>query len=134
MYILVIVLHVLACTALILIVLLQKGKGADLGAAFGGASQTVFGSAGAGGFLTKLTTASAVIFMFTCLSLAYLSAHRAHETVMQKVETNVPAAKADAVQEKAVPDEKASAAAQGAETGSTGETSSTAAAQGEQKQ
>ena len=48
------VLHIFVCFALILIVLLQAGKGAEMGAAFGGASQTIFGSAGAMGFLTKV--------------------------------------------------------------------------------
>ena len=82
MHIVVILLHVLACIGLIMIVLLQRGKGADLGAAFGGSSQTVFGSQGAGGFLTKVTTGVAVLFMFTSLGLAYLSSHRVQATVM----------------------------------------------------
>jgi preprotein translocase subunit SecG len=58
---------------LILIVLLQTGKGAALGAAFGGASQTIFGSRGPGGFLGKLTTAAAIIFMLTSLILAFVA-------------------------------------------------------------
>jgi preprotein translocase subunit SecG len=86
MQIVVILLHVLACIGLIMIVLLQRGKGADLGAAFGGSSQTVFGSQGAGGFLTKLTTGVAVLFMFTSLGLAYLSSNRVQATVMGGVE------------------------------------------------
>ena len=67
-----ILVHVLACIALILIVLLQKGKGASMGAAFGGTSQTIFGSTGAAPFLSKLTAAAAIIFMFTSLILALL--------------------------------------------------------------
>jgi preprotein translocase subunit SecG len=68
------VLHVMVCFVLVIVVLLQHGKGADIGAVFGGgASSTVFGSRGAGNFLTKLTTASALIFMVTSLSLAYLA-------------------------------------------------------------
>jgi preprotein translocase subunit SecG len=68
------VLHVMVSIVLIVVVLLQHGKGADIGAVFGGgASSTVFGSRGAGNFLTKLTTGSALIFMVTSLSLAYLS-------------------------------------------------------------
>ena len=68
-----VVLHVLVCFFLIAVVLLQRGKGAEIGAVFGGgASSTVFGSRGAGNFLTKLTTISAVIFMVTSLSLSYL--------------------------------------------------------------
>jgi len=63
--------------ALILIVLLQTGKGAEMGAAFGGSSQTVFGSAGPGTFLSKLTTAAAIVFMLTSLTLAFMSSgHR----------------------------------------------------------
>ncbi|MCJ7747828.1 MAG: preprotein translocase subunit SecG, partial [Desulfobacterales bacterium] len=67
----IIVLHVLVCFALIMIVLLQAGKGAEMGAAFGGASQTIFGSSGAMGFLSKLTTVVAVLFMITSLLLTF---------------------------------------------------------------
>ena len=68
-----IVLHVMACLVLVLVVLLQRGKGSDIGAALGGGgSNTVFGSRGAGNFLTKLTTGSSVIFMLTSLTLAYM--------------------------------------------------------------
>jgi preprotein translocase subunit SecG len=57
-----------------MVVLLQSGKGADSGAAFGsGGSQTVFGSRGAGNFLTKLTAAAGALFMITSLGLAILS-------------------------------------------------------------
>ncbi len=68
-----IILHVLVCLFLIGIVLLQKGKGADIGAAFGGSSQTLFGSRGAASFLSKLTTVSAVVFMLTSLTLTMLT-------------------------------------------------------------
>jgi preprotein translocase subunit SecG len=70
-----VVIHVMVAVALILIVLLQAGKGAGIGAAFGGASQTVFGPRGPGSFLGKLTTAAAGIFMITSLMLAIFSAH-----------------------------------------------------------
>ncbi|ACL03054.1 preprotein translocase, SecG subunit [Desulfatibacillum aliphaticivorans] len=71
MTILVTVIHIVVCIALILIVLLQTGKGADMGAAFGGgSSQTVFGSSGPAGFLSKGTTVAAVLFMCTSLFLA----------------------------------------------------------------
>jgi preprotein translocase subunit SecG len=63
------VLHVLVCIFLICIVLLQSGKGAEMGAAFGGSSQTLFGSRGAATFLNKLTTIAAVLFMVTSLLL-----------------------------------------------------------------
>ena len=67
------VLHVMVCLVLIAVVLLQRGKGAEIGAVFGGgASTTVFGSRGAGNFLTRLTTISAVIFMITSLWLSVL--------------------------------------------------------------
>ena len=69
----VIIIHVIVCFALISIVLLQHGKGAGIGAAFGGSSQTVFGSSGAAPFLAKLTAVAAVLFMLTSLSLTFLS-------------------------------------------------------------
>ncbi len=68
------VLHVVVCIFLVAVVLLQRGKGAEVGAVFGGgASSTVFGSRGAGNFLTKLTTGAAIVFMLTSLSLSYLN-------------------------------------------------------------
>jgi len=70
-HILINVLHVLSCLVLVVVVLLQAGKGANMGAAFGGSSQTVFGSSGAGTFLGKMTTAVAIIFMLTSLFLSY---------------------------------------------------------------
>ena len=78
----IIVVHILVCIALILIVLLQAGKGAEMGAAFGGASQTIFGSAGAMGFLSKLTTVAAVIFMITSLLLTFSTTRRS-STIMK---------------------------------------------------
>ena len=73
------VLHVMVCLVLILVVLLQRGKGSDMGAALGGGgSNTVFGSRGAGNFLTKLTTAAAIGFMLTSLSLSYLTTQGAN--------------------------------------------------------
>jgi len=77
MTILLVILHVVVCITLIMIVLLQIGKGADMGAAFGaGSSQTLFGSTGGATFLSKATTVAAIVFMITSLSLAYLSSHR----------------------------------------------------------
>jgi preprotein translocase subunit SecG len=69
--ILITIVHVIACIVLILTVLLQAGKGANMGAVFGGSSQTIFGSSGPGTFLGKMTTAVAIIFMLTSLSLSY---------------------------------------------------------------
>jgi len=71
------ILHVVVSIALILIVLLQTGRGSEIGAAFGsGSSQTLFGSSGSSGFMTKLTTIVVVIFMVTSLILAYFYSHR----------------------------------------------------------
>lgn len=75
------VIHVLACLFLIVIVLLQTGKGAEIGAVFGGSSSTVFGSSGAGNFLTRLTTGIAVLFMCTSLGLTYFSARHGTATI-----------------------------------------------------
>lgn len=73
-YTFVLVVHVIVCIAMILIILLQSGKGADIGAAFGGgSSQTVFGSSGAGTLLSKVTIAAAVIFMSTSIVLTYFA-------------------------------------------------------------
>ena len=89
MSLLLIILHVVVCVALIMIVLLQTGKGADMGAAFGGgSSQTLFGSTGASTFLSKATTAAAVIFMLTSLVLAYISSHRTGDSIM--TDTPIP--------------------------------------------
>ncbi|MEE8430982.1 MAG: preprotein translocase subunit SecG [Candidatus Desulfatibia sp.] len=80
---LLIIMHVIVSIALIMIVLLQTGKGADMGAAFGGgASQTLFGSTGASTFLGKATTVVAVLFMLTSLALAYRSGLRTGDSIM----------------------------------------------------
>lgn len=86
-------LHVIVSAILIGMVLLQKGKGADIGAAFGGASQTVFGPRGAQSFLAKLTTGAAVLFMITSLGLAITSSKRASvmEGVKQPQQQTAPA-------------------------------------------
>jgi len=68
------ILHVLVAVFLVLVILLQAGKGAGVGAAFGGAgSQTVFGGRGAQTFLGKLTTVAAAIFFLTSLTLSHMS-------------------------------------------------------------
>lgn len=76
------IIHVVVCLFLIVIVLLQHGKGADIGATFGGGN-TVFGSEGPVPLLNKVTTAAAIIFMITSISLAYLSAKSGTGSVMQ---------------------------------------------------
>ncbi|MEK6682215.1 MAG: preprotein translocase subunit SecG [Nitrospirota bacterium] len=95
---LLVMVHIVMSIVLILIVLLQAGKGADVGAAFGGgSSHTVFGSRGAGTFLSRLTAAAAIIFMLTSLSLAYLSRERTAssvvDTMKQKGSQTAPAEK-----------------------------------------
>jgi len=82
----VLIFHVLACLALVLIVLLQTGRGAEMGAAFGGSSQTLFGSSGGTTFFGKLTTLAAVVFMLTCLGLTYFSSRPDTKSVMEKVQ------------------------------------------------
>lgn len=84
------IIHVVVCLALISIVLLQHGKGAGIGAAFGGSSQTVFGSTGAAPFLAKLTAVAAILFMLTSLSLTFLGRQK-EASVMEKVKSQ-PAA------------------------------------------
>jgi preprotein translocase subunit SecG len=88
------VIHVVACLFLIVVVLLQTGKGADMGAVFGGGSQTLFGSGGAGNFLTRLTTGTAIAFMITSLILTY----GATRTPTSRLLNRLPAAAAPAAE------------------------------------
>ncbi len=67
------IIHIFVCLFLILVVLLQQGRGGGMGGAFGGATAQVFGGRGAGNFMTRLTAICATIFMITSVSLAYLS-------------------------------------------------------------
>ncbi len=76
MYTAIVVFHLIVCLFLIFIILIQSSKGAEMGAAFGGSSQTLFGSRGAATFLSKLTTASAILFMVTSLTLAIFTIKR----------------------------------------------------------
>ena len=94
----ILVIHVLVAAGVIGLVLIQQGKGADAGAAFGGgASSTVFGSQGSSSFLTRATGILATIFFITSLTLAYLSTQKVKPTsvvdtvIEQKID--VPAAK-----------------------------------------
>ena len=77
--------HVFACLFLIVVVLLQTGKGADMGAVFGGGSQTLFGSGGAGNFLTKLTAGTAIAFMLTSLILTYHSSSNPSSALVHRL-------------------------------------------------
>jgi preprotein translocase subunit SecG len=89
-------LHLVICVALIVIVLLQTGKGSEIGAVFGSSSQTLFGSTGGGTFFGKLTTGVAVVFLLTSLILAGRSSRVTSESVMSGVK---PAATAPAESE-----------------------------------
>lgn len=78
MYYLVLIVHVIVCLFLIVVILLQSGKAADLAGAFGGmGSQTAFGPRGSATLLSKATTASAVLFMVTSLTLSILATRNA---------------------------------------------------------
>lgn len=87
---LLIIIHVLVCLFLIIIVLLQHGKGADMGASFGGSSQTLFGTEGPVPLLNKITTLAAIIFMGTSITLAYISANQSTGTVMEDLKVQAP--------------------------------------------
>lgn len=85
-----IVLHIFSCFFLILVVLLQQGKGSDVGAVFGGSSQTIFGSSGAGNLLTKLTAGIAVVFMLTSLTLTYGTARQTSTSIFDEAPVSAP--------------------------------------------
>src|SRR5712692_11188467 len=92
MSILLTVLHILFCFGIIGIVLLQAGKGADIGSAFGGpGSQAVFGSMGTPTILGKITTAIAIVFTLTSFSLALLGGERGGSVVRESAPASAPA-------------------------------------------
>ncbi len=99
MLILLTIIHVIVCLFLILVVLLQSGKAADIAGAFGGmGSQTTFGPRGAATALTKATTVAAALFMITSLSLAVLETRNAARggvggsgSALDKLKTSAPA-------------------------------------------
>jgi len=97
-YTLVVILHVFICFLMIGAILLQSGKGAEIGASFGGSSQTVFGSRGPANFLSKLTVVVAAVFMLTSLTLAILAKERNMASTVidldKKTESSAPAAPA----------------------------------------
>ena len=91
------ILHVLMCFAIIGIVLLQAGKGADIGSAFGGAgSQAVFGSMGTPTLLGKITGVIATVFILTSFSLALMGGERGSSVVREAPPVKAPAAPASA--------------------------------------
>jgi preprotein translocase subunit SecG len=92
-------LHVIVCVILVLVVLLQSGKGADLSGAFGGgATQTAFGSRGPASFLSKMTTVAAVVFMVTSIALSMISTKTESKSILEttKQTTTSPAPKTPA--------------------------------------
>jgi len=97
--------HVLVCIILILVVLLQSGKGADLSGAFGGgATQTAFGARGPQSFLSKMTTAAAILFMITCLALVMITRKTtAPSSVLEQTQGSTKPAAATPVKQTAAP-------------------------------
>ena len=86
-----VILHILVSIALIAIVLLQSGKGAEMGASFGASgSQSVFGAGGGSTFMSKLTTGAAIIFMLTSLTLAYRSSQPGTSSIMKGASQAAP--------------------------------------------
>ena len=83
--------HVIVCVAMCIIILLQQGKGAEVGAVFGGSSQTVFGASGAGNALTKATWALAIIFFASSIFLALASARRVTGSIFDHPFSSAPA-------------------------------------------
>tara|TARA_B100001250_G_scaffold306659_1_gene268537 strand:+ start:137 stop:523 length:387 start_codon:yes stop_codon:yes gene_type:complete len=103
-YTLLFVLQVIVAVALIGFVLIQHGKGADAGAAFGsGSSSTVFGSQGSGSFLTKVTTFLAILFLANSLLLAYLSSQSIREAPMSLLDTPATVVDQEEATTEAVP-------------------------------
>ena len=104
MYTLLVVVHVIACFAIMGMVLLQAGKGADIGSAFGGAgSQAVFGSMGTPTVLGKITTGVAIVFTLTSFSLALMGGERGGSVVREVPPASAPATPAPAAPAPAAP-------------------------------
>jgi preprotein translocase subunit SecG len=118
MYILMWIVHVIVCLFLIIVVLLQSGKAADLAGAFGGmGSQTAFGPRGSATLLSKATTISAILFMVTSLSLSILATRNAGlgTTVLESapVKSSAPAPAKSAPVQVPIPPSPAAPAPQG---------------------
>ena len=107
------ILHVLVSLGLILVVLLQTGKGAEVGAVFGGSSATIFGSSGAGNFLTRLTTGMAIVFMATSLTLGYFAGRKPSSTIF---DSRAPAAQSRPAAPPTSPAQQQKAPSEGAQT------------------
>jgi preprotein translocase subunit SecG len=126
---LLIVIHVIVCLFLIVIVLLQHGKGADIGATFGGSSQSLFGTEGPIPLLNKITTGAAIVFMLTSVSLAYFSSSTSTGSVMSELKKaqSVKVEKAAEEKEAVIP---VPAAKQEPQTESSGASDQTPAPEG----
>ena len=98
------IVHVVVCLFLVGIVLLQHGKGADIGATFGGSSQSLFGTEGPLPLLNKITTAAAIIFMLTSVTLAYISSQSSTTSVMSDISVSKPAAQVEVTKPLATED------------------------------
>jgi preprotein translocase subunit SecG len=122
-YTILLIIHILACIFLVTVVLLQQGKGADVGAVFGGSSQTLFGTSGAGNLLTKLTSATAIIFMLTSLTLTYGAAKQTTRSIFDSAPKSAPAPTSSeevpALQPSTSSESKGTAAAPTAESAQT---------------
>jgi len=90
MILLITIIHIAVCVFLVGIVLVQHGKGADIGATFGGGGQSLFGTEGPVTLLNKVTTVGAIIFMSTSIFLAYNSAHRTSGSLMENAAPTAP--------------------------------------------
>lgn len=97
------IIHILVCIALVIVVLLQTGKGAEIGATFGGGSNTLFGSRGAGNFMTKATAVAGAVFMLTSLALAMMSSDLSGGSVVGDVPAAQEAAPAPAPAPESMP-------------------------------
>ena len=103
---LVTVVHVVTCVFVVLLVMIQSGKGAEISASFGGSSQTVFGSSGGANFFQKMTYVLAGVFMLTSLTLTVLSG-QSKKSIFESLPATAPAAPA---QSATTPDASAPAA------------------------
>jgi len=119
-----ITIHYLICFFLIIVILLQAGKGANVGAVFGGASQTMFGSRGPTTFLNKVTVFVAMGFLVTSIALAHFAKSRSTET---SVIDKAP------ITETAKPAEGQTAGAEGAAPAAAEESGETPQAEGNAK-
>lgn len=86
------VIHIITCALIVLVVLMQSGKGAEISASFGGSSQTVFGSSGGANFFTKLTFGLAAVFMTTSLVLTVVGSKSAKKSVFDAMPTTTQSA------------------------------------------